>query len=80
MWYIELLLTKNGESNPILYCNKKINDMTDVYDWDREMDLCVSVILRPLPTQREGVAMVLQVNLKSIKKTRSKAQAKLLIG
>ena len=50
MWYIELLLTKNGESNPILYCNKKINDMTDVYDWDREMDLCVSVILRPLPT------------------------------
>ena len=37
MWYIELLLTKNGESNPILYC-KKINDMKDLYDWDRKVD------------------------------------------
>ena len=37
MWYIELLLTKNGESNPILYC-KKINDMKDLYDWVRKVD------------------------------------------
>ena len=55
-------------------------DLKDVNDWDREMDICVSVILRPLPTYREGVAMVPQVNLKSMKKTRSKGQAKLLIG
>ena len=54
--------------------------MIGIERWTREMDRCVGVILRPLPTYREGVAMVPQVNLKSIKKTRSKAQAKLLIG
>ncbi|KAL6334581.1 hypothetical protein AAG906_019082 [Vitis piasezkii] len=76
----EVLLGIAPTTSIFSYSRNFSYDLKDVNDWDREMDICVSVILRPLPTYREGVAMVPQVNLKSMKKTRSKAQAKLLIG